>query len=63
MAAVHGTLCTIPPRNLNQYNRNHGNAVEGFWALRDNIYCYKFSVLNFPVVLDGQFTSLFIIAG
>jgi hypothetical protein len=32
------------------YNRYHGNAVKGFWALWDNtydcVYCFRFSRLS-----------------
>jgi hypothetical protein len=41
------------------YNRCRGKAVEGFCALRD-VYDYVFSTLDFPVILDGRFTSVFI---
>jgi hypothetical protein len=39
------------------YNRCHGNAVKGFGVLWDNIYDCVFTALDFPVILDGQFTS------
>jgi hypothetical protein len=34
------------------YNRCRGNTFKGFWALRDSI-----TILDFPVILDGQFTT------
>jgi hypothetical protein len=39
------------------YNRCRGNAVKGFWALWYNIYECVFTTLDFPVILDGQFTG------
>jgi hypothetical protein len=42
------------------YNRCHSNAVEGFWALWDNIYDYVFTTLDFPVIFDGQFTGIWL---
>jgi hypothetical protein len=38
----------------------HNLAVQGFWALRGNIYDRVFTTLDFPVILDGRFTSFFI---
>jgi hypothetical protein len=43
--------------NVCCYNRCHGNTVEGFWALWDNIYDCMLITLYLPVILDGQFTS------
>jgi hypothetical protein len=43
--------------NVCCYNRCHGNAVEGFWTLCDNIYDCVFTTLDFHVILDGKFTS------
>jgi hypothetical protein len=41
------------------YNCCHDNAVKGFLTLWDNIYNCVFITLDFPVILDGQFTSAF----
>jgi hypothetical protein len=37
------------------------NVVKEFWALWDTIYDCLFTALDFPVILDGQFTSLYIL--
>jgi hypothetical protein len=45
--------------NVCCYNRCHGNAVKGFWALWDNIYDYVcLLTLDFPIILDGKITSV-----
>jgi hypothetical protein len=39
------------------YNRCHGNAVKEFLVLWDNIYDCVFTILDFSIILDGQFTN------
>jgi hypothetical protein len=39
-------------------NRCHGDAVKAFGALWDNTYGCVFTALDFPVILDGQFTGI-----
>lgn len=34
--------------------------LRDFWALRNNIYDCMFTILDFPVICDGQFTSYII---
>lgn len=41
------------------YRRNTSLAVKEFWALRDNTYGCVITALNFPLIIDGQFTSFF----
>jgi hypothetical protein len=44
--------------NVSCYNSCHGNSVKGHWALQESIYEYAFTTLDFPIILDGQLTSL-----
>jgi hypothetical protein len=38
-------------------NRFHVNVLKGFWVLWDNIYVCVYTTLDFPVILQEQFTS------
>jgi hypothetical protein len=42
----------LRPYGALYYNRYHGNAVKGIWALCENIYDSVITNLDFPIILD-----------